>query len=195
MRMIKRRIGTVALVTTALLSLSFKDANANKIDASVSNEILQEANNTKYFTTNIFQASDAEVILKNYFNLKNALVHDNSNKAKDLGMTLSKSLNSFDASNFSTKEQMEIKEIANNAQKHAKKISESEIKDQRKHFKALSKEMTAMVAITGTTTKIYQQFCPMYDGGTAWLSTKEEIRNPYYGSQMLKCGKIEREIN
>jgi len=52
-----------------------------------------------------------------------------------------------------------------------------------------------MVAITGTQVKLYEQFCPMYDGGTAWLSTKEEIRNPYYGSQMLKCGKVQREIN
>ena len=73
--------------------------------------------------------------------------------------------------------------------------SESDIKHQREHFKVLSKDVTDMVAITGTQVKLYEQFCPMYDGGTAWLSTKEEIRNPYYGSQMLKCGKVQREIN
>jgi hypothetical protein len=78
---------------------------------------------------------------------------------------------------------------------HAEHISESDIKHQREHFKVLSKDVTDMVAITGTQVKLYEQFCPMYDGGTAWLSTKEEIRNPYYGSQMLKCGKVQREIN
>jgi hypothetical protein len=23
----------------------------------------------------------------------------------------------------------------------------------------------------------------------------EEVRNPYYGSKMLKCGKVQKEIN
>jgi hypothetical protein len=35
----------------------------------------------------------------------------------------------------------------------------------------------------------------MYDGGSAWLSMEEDIKNPYYGSQMLNCGKVQREIN
>ena len=52
-----------------------------------------------------------------------------------------------------------------------------------------------MVAITGTKNKLYQQFCPMYDKGSAWLSTSNEVKNPYYGSKMLKCGKVQKEIN
>jgi len=59
----------------------------------------------------------------------------------------------------------------------------------------LSKDIMDMVAITGTENTLYQQFCPMYDGGSAWLSMNEEIRNPYYGSKMLKCGKVQKEIN
>jgi hypothetical protein len=54
-----------------------------------------------------------------------------------------------------------------------------------------------MVAITGTEMKIYEQFCPMYKNneGGVWLSMNEEIRNPYFGDKMLKCGKVQREIN
>ena len=52
-----------------------------------------------------------------------------------------------------------------------------------------------MIAITGTEMKLYEQFCPMYDGGSAWLSMNKEVRNPYYGSSMLNCGKVQREIN
>ncbi|EKF53808.1 hypothetical protein I215_15663, partial [Galbibacter marinus] len=48
---------------------------------------------------------------------------------------------------------------------------------------------------TGTENTLYQQFCPMYDGGSAWLSLSKDIKNPYYGSQMLNCGKVQKEIN
>ncbi|HAT65637.1 MAG TPA: hypothetical protein DCS66_13750, partial [Flavobacteriaceae bacterium] len=47
---------------------------------------------------------------------------------------------------------------------------ESAMDHQREHFKILSKDITDMIAITGTENTLYQQFCPMYDGGSAWLS-------------------------
>jgi Cu(I)/Ag(I) efflux system membrane fusion protein len=39
---------------------------------------------------------------------------------------------------------------------------------------------------------LYVQFCPMANDnqGAQWLSTEEEIRNPYYGDAMLSCGSI-----
>jgi hypothetical protein len=58
----------------------------------------------------------------------------------------------------------------------------------------LSKDMMDMVAITGTDATLYQQFCPMYDKGSAWLSMEKDIKNPYYGSKMMNCGKVEKEI-
>lgn len=43
----------------------------------------------------------------------------------------------------------------------------------------------------------YYQFCPMArDGqGAFWLSTSEEIRNPFYGDAMLTCGETKEIIN
>jgi len=138
---------------------------------------------------------NSQTILNDYFNLKDALVADDNAKAKELGATLATSLGKLDISKYTDAQQSELKDIMEDAIEHAEHISESDIKHQREHFKVLSKDVTDMVAITGTQVKLYEQFCPMYDGGTAWLSTKEEIRNPYYGSQMLKCGKVQREIN
>ena len=73
----------------------------------------------------------------------------------------------------------------------------SDIAHQREHFKILSKDIIDMVAITGTKMKVYEHYCPMYDNknGGAWLSMNEEIRNPYFGNKMLKCGEVKREIN
>ncbi len=196
MKTIKRSIGTVALVATMILTVSCKDANKNEAPSSASNEVIQEnMDSSKNMAMNNSQNAMAEAILKDYFNLKDALVGDDNDKAKMLGGTLAKSLGNLDKSTYSDSQQKELTDIIEDATEHAEHISESDIKHQREHFKILSKDITDMVAITGTATKLYEQFCPMYDGGTAWLSTKEEVRNPYYGSSMLKCGKVQREIN
>ena len=139
----------------------------------------------------------SQTVLNDYFNLKDALVEDDNAKAKKIGGILAKSLKAFDTSKFSGDKQSELKDIIDDATEHAEHISESDIAHQREHFKVLSKDMTDMVAITGTSMTIYEQYCPMYDNnkGGAWLSMKEEIKNPYFGAQMLKCGKVQREIN
>ncbi len=196
MKTIKRSIGTVVLVATMILTVSCKDANKNEEPSSASNEVTQvKMDSSKDMAMNNSQDAMAETILKDYFNLKDALVGDDNDKAKMLGATLAKSLGNLDKSKYSESQQKELTDIIEDATEHAEHISESDIKHQREHFKILSKDITDMVAITGTATKLYEQFCPMYDGGTAWLSIKEEVRNPYYGSQMLKCGKVQREIN
>lgn len=39
---------------------------------------------------------------------------------------------------------------------------------------------------------VYKQYCPMAfnNDGASWLSAESVIRNPYFGSKMLNCGKI-----
>lgn len=195
MKTVKRTIGTMALAATMVLTVSCKDGNKNE-PASMSNEMNQETmDDKKDMAMSESQDAKAEAILNDYFNLKDALVGDDNSKAKELGNTLAQSLKSFDASNYSENEKSELNDIIEDATEHAAHISESDIKHQREHFKILSKDVTDMVAITGTQAKLYEQFCPMYDGGTAWLSKEENVLNPYYGSQMLRCGKVQREIN
>ena len=96
-------------------------------------------------------------------------------------------------SSYTAEEQKELADIIEDATEHAEHIAKSDIGHQREHFKTLSKDISDMVAITGTKSTLYEQFCPMYDGGSAWLSTSDEVRNPYYGSKMLKCGKVKRD--
>jgi hypothetical protein len=139
--------------------------------------------------------TNSEIVLKDYFNLKDALVADDNTKAKELGAILAKNFGNLETSNYSDTQKAELKEIIEDAVEHAEHISESPMEHQREHFKILSKDVTDMVTITGTATKLFEQFCPMYDGGSAWLSMSKDVRNPYYGSKMLKCGKVQREIN
>lgn len=137
----------------------------------------------------------SEAILSDYFNLKNALVTDDSKKAAELGAKLATSLKAFDKSKYKVEEQKELTDIIEDATEHAEHIAKSDIGHQREHFKTLSKDISDLIVITGTKSTLYKQFCPMYDGGSSWLSTSNQVRNPYYGSKMLKCGKVKETIN
>lgn len=141
------------------------------------------------------QDTMAEAVLADYFMLKNALVSDDDKKAAQMGTKLVASLKVFDISSYTNEQQEELADIIEDATEHAEHISESTIDHQREHFKTLSKDITDMVSITGTKSTLYEQFCPMYDKGSAWLSKSDEVRNPYYGSRMLKCGKVQKEIS
>ena len=199
-----KNLRTTTILAMALISLtimSCKDGKKEQASKETHSEMGYDNNDghhdgeKKEMAMNSNQDGNAETILKDYFNLKNVLVGDDNAKAKELGATLAKSFGNLDIAKYTDTEKTELKEIIEDAVEHAEHISESDIKHQREHFKILSKDVTDMVAITGTGTTLYEQFCPMYDGGSAWLSMNKEVRNPYYGSKMLKCGKVQREIN
>ena len=210
MSKLKSTLGIVAIAFITLTAMSCKDnkneqnnadGNHSEMSADEDHSKMKHDNSDEHHDGDKKEMAmsgdgNSQAVLKDYFNLKNALVADDNAKAKTLGATLATTLGNFDvSSNFSDTQKAELKEIIEDAVEHAEHISESDIAHQREHFKVLSKDVIDMVAITGAEMKLYEQFCPMYDGGTAWLSTKEEVRNPYYGSQMLKCGKVQREIN
>lgn len=143
------------------------------------------------------QNSEAEKILADYMTLKNALVETNKKAAASAGKKLESSLKNFKVNSYTSKEKQELTDIKESAIEHAEHISRSEMDHQREHFEMLTKDITDMVTITGTNHTLYQQFCPMYNDnkGGQWLSMEKEIRNPYFGSKMMKCGKVQKEIN
>ncbi|UBZ09130.1 DUF3347 domain-containing protein [Leeuwenhoekiella palythoae] len=196
MKTLKTTLMASAMLLTAFTSISCKEGNKNEPAAPMSNEMHQESMDDKDDMA-MNENQGAKAVLQDYFKLKDALVETNNDKAKQLGATLASTLGSFDASSYSDSEQQELKDIIEDATEHAEHISESDMAHQREHFKILTKDVTDMVAITGTEMNVYEQYCPMYDNnkGGAWLSMNEEIRNPYFGDKMLKCGKVQREIN
>ena len=72
------------------------------------------------------------------------------------------------------------------------------IDELREEFKFLSDEMIRLLEKFNPMDKtIYIQLCPMADNGDGarWLSFSNQIRNPYYGASMLKCGSVTDSIN
>lgn len=73
-----------------------------------------------------------------------------------------------------------------------------DLKVQRNAFATFSQVLYASLKSFGITgiDAIYYQYCPMAlsDQGAYWLSASKEIRNPYFGEMMLKCGSTKETL-
>lgn len=134
-----------------------------------------------------------------YLTLKDALVETDSEAAKEATnqvlSALSKtdmSLIKDDAHNYWMEQHEAIKA-------HGEKIATSnDIEQQRKQFDFLSQALIKATKVFGIgEATLYVQHCPMANDneGADWLSSKEEIRNPYFGDKMLTCGLVKTTID
>lgn len=135
------------------------------------------------------QKSDASItkLYQNYLNIKTALVADNSDDASKAATIFLKSASMID---FKVLSEGNLDVL----RKSASKIAESRsIDTQRESFDNLSKNMISLTSkFKLSDDSVFVQYCPMAEA--SWLSSEKEIRNPYYGSSMLKCGSVKSEI-
>jgi len=147
MKTINRSIGMVALVATMILAVSCKDNkkehdnsdghhsemnaddNQSKMNHDNNNNDGHHDGESKEMAMNGNGAS--QVILNDYFNLKDALVSGDNAKAKELGATLAKSFGNLNVSNYTDAQKADLKDIIEDAVEHAEHISESDIDHQR----------------------------------------------------------------
>ena len=138
-------------------------------------------------------------IVTDYLSLKNALVSDDDKAAASAGKKLLGTLNKVDMKTIPADKHKEFMEIFESAKENAEHIGENagKIDHQREHLASLSEDLKDLVSLFGTSQTLYQDHCPMFnDGkGAVWFSENKEIKNPYYGSKMLTCGKVEKTIN
>lgn len=71
----------------------------------------------------------------------------------------------------------------------------SDIEELRAEFKSISEILIGRIEEEGYEGNLFKQYCPMYDGGSSWISDKEDIENPFYGSQMHNCGETVEQMN
>ena len=136
-------------------------------------------------------------IVNAYLQIKNGLVATDKSATAKGATALLKAFKEFDMSKLPGDTHKEYMEILENAKEQAEHIEKSPIDHQREHFEVLSTDITDMVALLGTEKTLYQDHCPMANGGKGayWLSEIKDIKNPYFGSKMMKCGSVKRQIN
>lgn len=138
-----------------------------------------------------------KVVFDTYFLLKDALVKTDGKAvsiiAKDV-MTASSAVNMDElAMDVHMVWMKEMKGLIAGATEIA---ATQDIKKQREFFIPFSKSMYELIKVAKYETPVYLQFCPMANGGKGanWLSKENAVKNPYYGSQMMTCGKTVETI-
>jgi Cu(I)/Ag(I) efflux system membrane fusion protein len=134
------------------------------------------------------------VLAEAYFALKNALVADDGLAARDAGEQVGEALNKVDMQLVEGAGHARWMEIKAEAEKALDAIGQDgKLQSIREHFMLLSESMLEMTESFGLEKdQVYRQYCPMAfgDQGAYWLSETEEIRNPYFGADMLRCGEV-----
>ncbi len=132
-----------------------------------------------------------------YFTLKDALVNTDGAAASNASKELVKSIALVQMNKLENDVHMVWMQVFKNLEKDAALISKtSDPKKQREAFDTLSENIYQLAKVSKQEAPVYLQHCPMANDGKGanWLSREEAIKNPYYGSKMLTCGKVTATI-
>lgn len=139
-----------------------------------------------------------EPLVSAYLEMSNALASDDSHATVEAGESILSELENIDISFVSENQLGYFLEVVD----FIKEVTEYIIEDvdyidfQREHFEDLSLDFIDLINHIGINHKIYQIHCPMAfnDDGADWLSLTQEVKNPYFGDEMLQCGVVTHEI-
>lgn len=146
----------------------------------------------------VLSSFNIDEVVNDYLKIKNALVKDDSKGAANASKLVVIAINDLNANALDTKLKTIYNDFAKEAKIQAEQIvlSADKIESQRTHFAILSQSINNLLNTFGTKQKLFQDYCPMYDQGKSgyWISEMKEIKNPYYGSEMLTCGGMVKAI-
>jgi len=116
-----------------------------------------------------------EQLVNQYTNLKDKLVADDFEASKIQYKKVNDLLSKLDLQSFKTLDKI------------------NSLEQLREEFITLSEQIISIVKTSNPIDKtIYVQQCPLANRGEGaqWLSFSQQIKNPYYGASMLKCGSV-----
>ncbi|MNK07201.1 hypothetical protein D3C87_251120 [compost metagenome] len=142
-------------------------------------------------TDNNSNVTNFQQIYDQYFLLKDALVAADSKQAAGLANHLSDAISKVKSANLTEVEQSVWKTKMTSLKAATQSLQDAkDLHKQREAFAVLSEGIYNLSKSAKPSFSVYYQKCPMFNkgkGGT-WLSREKEIKNPYYGAQMLTCG-------
>jgi copper chaperone CopZ len=147
--------------------------------------------------SSVAKAGNFQPIYDQYFILKDALIAADHQAVTAGAAKLSNLLSTLKSTSLTTTEQQVWKTQANSLAQHSKALQDAkDLAKQRLVFVSLSEEVYKLAKSSKPALPVYQQKCPMFNGGkgATWLSLIKEVKNPYYGAQMLTCGSTIQTI-
>jgi len=172
-----KRIFGIAILATVMACNP-----AEKKSSETTDKTSQDSSDVKNAVS--LKNDKAGAIFTQYIELKNALVQSDSVQVQKSASSLQTSLADYKGCEMTADV--------------AKKIAAvKDLKSQRKDFTVLSADLIGLFKSTDVASgTIFVQHCPMANNGDGgdWLSANKEIKNPYYGKDMLECGSVVEEI-
>lgn len=138
------------------------------------------------------QATVLKEVYASYFSLKDALIKSDGAGAATAASSLAKALKDVPMDKMEHNVHMVWMQNLPTLQEDAEHIADTkDLTHQRDHFVTLSASLYQVARAFEPGETMYYQHCPMYNDGKGanWLSKDKEVKNPYYGSKMLSCGK------
>lgn len=186
------RILKIALLLVSTLTVTFcgNDKKSNDSSSDTISEVEVIEVDTKAVET--YPESELTATFKNekvgeaykqYSKLQNALVNTNATNAAAVASDLALSLKNLGREG----EVMEAVE---------KVVDSRDIKVQRKQFVIITAEMEKVLDKALASGTIYKMYCPMASRNTGayWLSSDNQVQNPYFGNKMYRCGRVDSAI-
>lgn len=128
-------------------------------------------------------ASTADRLLRPYYAIQKSLAADSIAGVAGAAADVAKI--SRQAAQTETQRKAELLAIADSAAK----LKATDVKSARNGFGELSQRLiTYLKASKERTNPPFQFYCSMVK--RHWLQPDKEVRNPYYGSSMPKCGEL-----
>ncbi|MEB2775848.1 DUF3347 domain-containing protein [Algoriphagus sp. D3-2-R+10] len=176
----------ILLIALSLACTSKSTENQSLTEDSNTHEMHEAESNqptTAATATIAFKEESITQIFNAYLAVKDALVESNGEKV------------SREAEKLKT---LLTEEKYKSIKVDVQKIAESKDPEiQRETFNSLSDQMIELAKNSELATgNLFLQHCPMANGnkGANWISLSEEIKNPYFGEKMLKCGSVTEKI-
>jgi hypothetical protein len=152
--------------------------------------------------TGTFNQSFGKLLIA-YYGVKDALVASDTAKATAAALELGIAADSLKVDEIKGDSTGVIKEtartFAGTISGSAKGLAgEKDLSAKRKEFEMIA---DAMWSLTRTVRydgqKVYWQYCPMAfnNKGAYWMSNEREIKNPYFGHDMLECGEVQDSLD
>lgn len=182
-----KKLSFVVLAFTAIAFTSCKD-NEKKVEEPEVVTIDNTASEKEVYEISEREAEfndpKVEAIFDQYIEVQEALVNTDAEKT----------------ASESSKLEVLIKEVEVNEATQtavAAMAATEDVNVQREHFEALTAGIEGMLEGALASGTLYKQYCPMAfnNKGAAWISSGKNILNPYFGDKMLKCGRVDSEIN
>lgn len=160
--------------------------------------ITHNTETTKEVTPDAFKKQLGGV-LKEYYELKDALVSSDEVKTESAAKKTLKTLAKVDMNQLKGDAHMNWMEQQKAIESNLNEIVRMKgLETKRNHFKLVSDNLSAAITEYGVEAGeiVYVDFCPMANNnkGAYWMSADKEIRNPYYGNKMLNCGEVKETI-